>query len=408
MRTILFLTPRMIVGGAERYLLEKAQWLIRHQHRVLIVSEGGPWEHEIERLGGTHHRLGFIGTDPYLYPRSRFLGNLVRLNEIASAEKVSIVEATHLAPAVWGYHLSRLYGVPCFLNVLSGREFFEGKDTYSGFLQALDRKGLYYNSEMCNRIIEEKKKIRLSRCVEIPIPVREVSAPPSDAAPSTRFVLTVCRMAPEKRYVKSVIRDFGKLVRDLGCSDLNLVVVGDGECFPEVEALARRVNRRIEPLRCRVLMKGTVVGRELDALFSGCLFYVGTGTTVVTAARSKKSVVLATGEKACSKWSTGFFGEDGHPSIGFRREGAMLAPFYEQMKVLLQNPRERERLEQQSHRLYREKFETEAVMQKWLREYDRILRDFNPKDGDLYQEDALFYFFKKLKHRFVHRTQLSA
>jgi glycosyltransferase involved in cell wall biosynthesis len=374
-KTVLFLTPRMIVGGAERYLLEKVAWLVRHQHRAIVVSEGGVWEPEVEKRGGRHHTLGFVGTDPYLFNRSAFLKNLVRLNAIVEREQVSIVEASHLAPALWGHHLSRLFGVPAFLNVLAGREFYEGKSAYTAFLQALDAKGLYYNSETSNRLIEAKKKVRLPRCVEIPIPVvGGPPAPPLQPGSTGRFVLTVCRMAPEKLYVRALIRDFGRLMRKRPGDDLRLVVVGDGPCRRQVQALAEKVNRRLGRPDA-VELKGTVVGPALDALFAGCLFYVGMGTTVLQAARAGKCSVLATDEKRHRTRSPAFFA-DGQASTGFRLPEMKLASFHQRMKELLAHPGLRQALEAKSAALCRETFEAEAVMHRWLEEYDRLIAAF--------------------------------
>lgn len=37
---IAFVTPQMIIGGAETYIITKSRWLISHGHTVTVVSGG--------------------------------------------------------------------------------------------------------------------------------------------------------------------------------------------------------------------------------------------------------------------------------------------------------------------------------------------------------------------------------
>ena len=38
---IAFITPRMIVGGAETYIIRKAKWLTENGNEIVVISEGG-------------------------------------------------------------------------------------------------------------------------------------------------------------------------------------------------------------------------------------------------------------------------------------------------------------------------------------------------------------------------------
>jgi glycosyltransferase involved in cell wall biosynthesis len=212
-------------------------------------------------------------------------------------------------------------------------------------------------------------------------------------------------MAPEKLYVRALVRDFGRLVAARGDPDLKLLVVGDGPCRPQVQALAEKVNRRLGRADA-VVMKGTVLGPELDALFAGCLFYVGMGTTVLQAARAGKCSILATDEQRHRTRSPAFFA-DGQTSTGFRLPQMRLTSFHERMEELLAHPERREALEAKALTLCREMFEAEAVMHRWLEEYDRLIATFDPRDEDVFQEDEWFFALKRLKHRLL-KTALPA
>lgn len=47
-KTILFLTPRMSIGGAQRYVIEKAKWLTSNKYNIIVCSEDGVWVHKNE------------------------------------------------------------------------------------------------------------------------------------------------------------------------------------------------------------------------------------------------------------------------------------------------------------------------------------------------------------------------
>jgi hypothetical protein len=50
METIAFFTPRMVVGGAEMYVINKSNWLINRGYNVLVLSEEGQW---VDKLPST-------------------------------------------------------------------------------------------------------------------------------------------------------------------------------------------------------------------------------------------------------------------------------------------------------------------------------------------------------------------
>lgn len=395
-KTILFLTPQMLVGGAERYILQKSEWLINNNYNVVIGSIGGQWENEIELLGGKHYIIDFINTDPNLFNKSTFIKNLTKLKEIIDKENITIIEANQFSPAVWGYYVSKMYNIPYLLNVLSSNIFYQGRKYYLDFIQHANSLNIYYNSECSNEIIEERRKISLENCIQIPIPVNRVEKK-YNIKDDAEYILTVCRMAPDKMYIKYLLKDFYELIMDNKYENLKLVVVGDGPLFEKVNSLAVQYNKSLKRFSSEIEMKGTVVGEKLDSLFSGCLYYIGMGTTVIQAAQFGKVSILATPEKKYIKSSIGYFSEDKYNSIGFLFGLMSCESFKNRMKLLIDNPSKLKALEQNSLDIYNSHFETNRVMEKWINEYDKVIKSFTKNNNDIFQEKELFYILKKIK-----------
>ena len=49
--------PSLITGGVERGTIEITQSLVAEGWRAIVVSNGGPMVHEVERAGGLHVKL---------------------------------------------------------------------------------------------------------------------------------------------------------------------------------------------------------------------------------------------------------------------------------------------------------------------------------------------------------------
>ena len=67
------------------------------------------------------------------------------------------------------------------------------------------------------------------------------------------------------------------------------------------------------------------------------------------------------------------------------------------MKLLIDNPSKLKALEQNSLDIYNSHFETNRVMEKWINEYDKVIKSFTKNNNDIFQEKELFYILKKIK-----------
>ena len=111
-------------------------------------------------------------------------------------------------------------------------------------------------------------------------------------------------MGADKMYVKHLIIDFGKLKKKrLIDDDIKLVIVGDGDLYNEVLELAVRINKDLP--NESIVLKGTVIGVDLDNLYRSCMGYIVIGTTILIAASFAKPVILASGYKKFQSFAFG-------------------------------------------------------------------------------------------------------
>ena len=49
--------PALIRGGVERGTVEMIEAIVKHGGRAVVISNGGPMVHQVQRAGGVHHTL---------------------------------------------------------------------------------------------------------------------------------------------------------------------------------------------------------------------------------------------------------------------------------------------------------------------------------------------------------------
>lgn len=128
--TILQVVPRLDSGGAERTTLEIAGAVVRAGGRALVVSEGGRFAAEIERIGGEVVTAPAASKNPVtMWRNGRFLARLIE------DRGISLIHARSRAPAWSALAAARRTGVP-FVT------------TYHGAYRASGPLKRFYNSSM--------------------------------------------------------------------------------------------------------------------------------------------------------------------------------------------------------------------------------------------------------------------
>ncbi len=99
---ILQILPELNVGGVETGTLDLAKYLVRSNHKAVVVSNGGELLKELESYGAIHYQLP-------VHKKSllSIIKTIPRLVEIIKKEKIDIVHARSRVPAWIAYFAAR-------------------------------------------------------------------------------------------------------------------------------------------------------------------------------------------------------------------------------------------------------------------------------------------------------------
>ncbi|MHA1597645.1 MAG: glycosyltransferase family 4 protein [Alphaproteobacteria bacterium] len=128
--TVLQVLPALVQGGVERGTVEIAGAIVAAGGRAIVVSAGGPKEHELTRARAEHITLPVDSKNPLV-----MYANIGRLTRLIQCEGVDIVHARSRAPAWSAWAAARRAGVP-FVT------------TYHGTYSAGNWMKRHYNSVM--------------------------------------------------------------------------------------------------------------------------------------------------------------------------------------------------------------------------------------------------------------------
>ena len=114
---IAFVTPQMIIGGAETYIITKSRWLISHGHTVTVVSGGG--ENVVNLPEGAEHVEFTTEVSPASFTRRGYKEYLHELSEILTSRNIEVIEVHNTTPII---HIAASYDehrIPFLVNVLN-------------------------------------------------------------------------------------------------------------------------------------------------------------------------------------------------------------------------------------------------------------------------------------------------
>ena len=103
--TVLQVLPALVTGGVERGTVDVARAVVAGGGRSLVVSAGGPMEHELTRHGGEHFTLPVDSKNPLV-----MRANIERLADLIKRESVDLVHARSRAPAWSAWYAARRAG----------------------------------------------------------------------------------------------------------------------------------------------------------------------------------------------------------------------------------------------------------------------------------------------------------
>ena len=132
---VLQIIPSLGTGGAERGCIDVAAAVAAGGGTALVATAGGPFEHELKRVGARSIRLPVDSKNPFT-----LRANIDRLVEIIEAEGVDILHVRSRAPAWSALKAARKTGVP-FVTTFHGTYNFGNplKKLYNSVMARGDR-----------------------------------------------------------------------------------------------------------------------------------------------------------------------------------------------------------------------------------------------------------------------------
>lgn len=368
---IAIVTPKMVIGGAESYIIVKSRYLIKRGYVVIVISAGGV---NVANLpsGVRHFTLNNIDKAPYELSGHKRKELLRSLEEILIAYRIDLVEAHNTYPIYYGALCTRKIGIACLYNLLN--ELSHRKQRITNILvKEFSKSGCYFTlTEQLNRFVMSEIGIEIKPII-LPIPVEEIEISNENFG-DDNYILTVCRFSSDKLYVLSLIRGFTEAVM-AGSMPKGMVlkIVGDGELREKIERCVTEAN--IEVGYNAIDLLGFKCGDELEQLFRACTLYVGMGTTMLKAAQLGKAVMCVGFEPPLSHYAWGFWGEnperDVHNLAEQTNDLANGINYAEALQVVTDKVRLKV-LGNNAKALLNSYYELNNIMRQWEKHYERL------------------------------------
>ena len=229
---VLQVLPSLTTGGVERGTVDIAAALTGAGLRAIVVSAGGPMEHDIERVGGEHLTLPVDSKNPLVIRK-----NIAALAKVIRSRRIGLVHARSRAPAWSARSAAQRCGVP-FMTTFHGTYNFNNpaKKAYNAIMAKGER--VIAISEFIGRHIVENYDTPEGRVRVIPRGIDIDTFNPDAVSPERMIQLSQSWRLPDDAPVimlpGRLTRWKGQSVlieaaRRLGRADVRVLLVGDDQ-----------------------------------------------------------------------------------------------------------------------------------------------------------------------------------
>jgi glycosyltransferase involved in cell wall biosynthesis len=398
---VAFVTPKMIIGGAESYIINKSNWLINNGFDVIVVSQGGENVCNLPS-GASHIFFDKISSSPLEFSSKDYSVFVDKLSDILLRNDVDVIEAHNSYPAVHVAVSYKYTKIPFFINILNELSYYRNP-----LLKILTKKlncfGLIYllTYEM-NKYVESIINFKLKPKI-IPIPVKPINQ--DNFSLANKYILSVCRLSDDKDYVRHLIRDFYELYKvNDKLSEYKLVIVGDGILYGSLTVLANSLNE--EANDNIIQLKGTLVGDDLETVYKNCSIFVGMGTTLLLAASCGKPSVIAGGIPETNKFSWGLWGENDLDAniIGIcSGKDRTSTSFQATIESLVESEFRRISSGKAAYKMFNENYDFDSIMTLWGNEYHLVINSFLINEAKI-EKKLKYYYVWRLFYREIRRV----
>lgn len=276
--SVLLMTMSLDFGGAETHVVSLAKALHKLGLRVAVASNGGRLVQQLEDAGIRHYRVALHARKPL-----DILHSIRVIKQIVQSEGFDLMHAHARIPAWVGQWVMRSTGVPLVTT-------YHGLYNAHWLFRAFTTPGVQTIA-----VSDDVKEHLVSR---LGVPTGQVTVihngidvdqfMRSTAPPCPFRVVYVSRLAGNRGGVAlDLLHAVGMLVQHF--TELEAIIVGEGDRLAEVKALAEQINLRTQRACCLVLG-----GRaDIPDILAQAGLVVGVGRAALEAMATGRPVIIA-------------------------------------------------------------------------------------------------------------------
>lgn len=280
---ILMIIDSIDIGGAETHLINLVEALKKYGYESYVTSSGGIYEKELKKEKIAHYKLPINSKNPL-----KLLMTLIKLKKYIKDNEINLIHAHGRMPAFIGNLLSKVIGVHFITTAhakVEANSFYKYITTYGEFVISVsediknhimeafdvdeDIIKIIPNGINTSKFQKTKKDINLMKSLGFSL----------DAI----RIMVVSRMDGQLGQIAiDLVKNFNKIKCE---KPLELIVVGDGNRFDELNAIAN--NEAVKILGKR---------SDIHKIINLSDIVVAVSRSALEAMASERLVVLAGGE----------------------------------------------------------------------------------------------------------------
>lgn len=284
---VLMATMSMDIGGAETHILELSCGLVDKGFEVVVVSNGGAFVKILNKKGIKHYQVPLHNKKPWNVVKSYF-----QLKEIIKKEKVDLVHAHARIPAFLCSLLSKKlnfkFVTTAHFNFKTGMGLRYITRWGQKTLAVSDdlKKYLIKNYDIKDRNIFVTINGINTDSFHPDTPIKTLEEP--ERFKESFNLLHVTRLEDyTSKTAEGLIKNIDRLINER--EDIKLIIVGHGQEFPKLNAMAKEANKRLG--REVIFMEGARTNiNEYIGISQG---FVGVSRAALEAMAMERPVVLS-------------------------------------------------------------------------------------------------------------------
>lgn len=290
-KNILMLLMKLDIGGAETHVVELSKELTRRGYNIVVASNGGAYQEELEKSGIKHYIVPLQNKNP-----KNVIKSFKLIREIIEKENIDIVHSHARIPSFIAGKLQKSMKFPF---VTTAHWVFTTKYGLK-YITDWGEKTIAVSEDIKKYLIENYNMSEDNIIVTVNGIDIEKFSPDVDNSDvkaelgigdDDRTILYVSRMDEDRSLVAHLlIAEFKKL--DKIIDNLKLIIVGSGNDYQNVENEAKAVNEEIG--REAIVLTGART--DIDRLVAPAELFVGVSRAALEAMAAGKPTIIAGNE----------------------------------------------------------------------------------------------------------------